>query len=446
MMRQTRDTHEGMAPWPRLVALCFLLLTALVLPPLARAQDGDGFVSYRMERGDTLISVQQRFLKSGNSVAAIARLNRISNPRRIPVGTELRLPRDLLAWRPAGLAVRSFSGPVSINGADPAVGLPLAEGAVIRTGRNGFVSFQSADGATIALPSNSHARLERARIYALRDLRDVEFRILGGRGEVRAPTLRSEERFRTSTPVAVTAVRGTEYRIAFDEEALLGLTEVIEGTVAVEVGAMAQLTNEGFGIAARPASLGTPEALLPPAEIAAPGAIQTGENVAFAVTPPPGGTAARTQIAQDAGFLEIIAEGVDSDGAVEFAGIADGRYFVRARGVSTSGIEGLSETFSFRRKRLGAAAAVEPSPLADGFRFAWQPQGEGITHFAFQLWREGEAVTPLYDEIALPGTATVISGLAPGTYIWRVAAIQSDAEDGLLKVWGPEQSLTVSEE
>ncbi len=435
----------------RFVARAFLLLAAMAMPPqLAQAQSDSGVVTYRMKAGDTLIGIDNRFMSGANAVVTIARLNRISNPRRIPIGTVLRLPRRLLAWRNAGLVVRSFSGPVNINGAAPQIGAQLSEGAVIRTGANGFISFQSADGATIALPSNSHARLDRARIYRLRNLRDVEFRILGGRGTINAPTLRQEERFRTSTPVAVTAVRGTEYRVGFDAASSRSVTEVVEGTVSVEGTVLTesdpQLTNEGFGVAATSAGVAEPEALLPPAEIASPGAIQTGETVAFTIALPTGAQATRTQIARDAGFLEVIAEQIGSSDVSEFVDIEDGRYFIRARGISDNGIEGLSETFSFRRKRLGAEAVVEASPLADGFRFAWLPQGEGITHFAFQLWREGAADVPLYDEIALPGSATVITGLEPGTYIWRVAAIQSDAEEGLLTVWGPEQSLTVSPE
>ena len=246
----------------------------------------------------------------------------------------------------------------------------------------------------------------------------------------------------------MTAVRGTEYRVAYDEASELGLSEITEGTVSVENETGAQTASEGFGVAVTTSGIGELEELLPAVEIDEPGAIQTGETVSFTLTPPDGATGTRTQIATDAGFLEMIAQDVSSDGVATFEGLEDGRYYVRSRPIAASGLEGLSAevTPSFRRKRLGAEASVEASPIADGFRFAWLPQGEGITHFAFQLWAEGAGDTPLYDEIALPGSATVITGLEPGTYVWRVAAIQSDAEDGLLKVWGPEQRLLVSPE
>lgn len=437
--------HTDNAIIKRFAAACLLFVIS-AFPQAAHAQSADGVVTYRMAAGDTLTSINDRYLSGRGGVSTLARINRISNPRRIPVGTVIRLPRGLLAWRSAGLVVRSFSGPVDINGVSPQIGMALNEGAVIRTGLNGFVSFQSADGAAVSLPSNSRARLERARIYRLRNLRDIEFRILNGRGAIQAPTLRDEERFRTSTPVAVTAVRGTEYRVAYDEASGVSVSEVLEGTVSVENEAVSQITTEGWGVAVTAAVIGAREALLPAVEIAEPGAIQTGETAVFALSPPEGAVSARTQISRDAGFLEMITQDVSTDDVATFDGLEDGRYFVRSRPISASGIEGFSETFSFRRKRLGAEASVETSPIADGFRFAWMPQGVGVTQFAFQLWEEGAADRPLYDEIALAGSATVITGLEPGTYVWRVAAMQSDAEDGLLKVWGPEQRLTVSPE
>lgn len=428
----------------RLAAIVGAASGSLLLASAAQAQD-EGYLTYRMASGDTLIGLDARYMTGGDAVERVARINRIRNPRRIPIGKELLLPRDLLAWEPVQLVVRAFSGPVTIDGATPQPGAILREGSVIRSGRNGFISFQTNDGAAIAMPSNSHARLVRSRVYALRNTRDIHFRILGGRGEVQAPSLREGERLRTGTPVAVTAVRGTTFRVAYDEATGLGVSEVVEGLVSIANDDFERIANAGFGVAATEQGISEEERLLPPAEIIEPGAIQTGESVTFAIDPSMGAQAARTQVARDAGFLEIIAEDIGADGEAQFAGIADGRYFVRARAIAESGIEGLSETYSFRRKRLGAEALVEPSPLADGFRFAWLAQGEGTTHFAFQLWREGEVDALLFDEIALPGSATVITALDPGVYVWRVAALQADAEDGLLKVWGPEQRLTVSE-
>lgn len=434
-----------MALLGKLMARIGLVLLLVAMPASLSAQDND-IVSYRMEQGDTLNGLDRLYMRGGNSVARVARLNRIFNPRRIPVGTEIRLPREVLAYRPVEVRVAHFTGQVTIDGATPQPQQILEEGAVVRTGPGGFVSFRAGTDGTISLPSNAHARLERARVYNLRDMRDVEFRILGGRGEVNAPTLREGERWRTSTPQAVTAVRGTIYRVGYAEDAGLSVTEVVEGAVAVSAEDTAAV-SEGFGITATGQGLGEQEALLPPVEIEEPGAIQTAEQVSFMLTPPAGAVATRTQIATDAGFLEIIAQEIAGE-EVSFTDLPDGRYFVRSRAISESGLEGLPLPIdeSFRRKRLGSEASVEASPIDDGYRFAWAAQGEGVVHFAFQLWRDGESGSLLYDEIALPGSATVLTGLEPGIYVWRVAAVQADEEEGLLKIWGPEQRLRVSPE
>lgn len=429
-----------------LLAMFGVALGLLSISSSASAQD-DEYVTYRMEAGDTLYALEEDFLRGGNAVARVALLNRIYNPRRIPIGTVIRLPRELLDYEDAGLTVYSFSGPVTIGNQPAAQEMALRENAVVQTGAGGFVSFRAADGGTISLPSNTTARLERSRIYRLRNLRDVEFHILRGRGEVDAPTLRDDERWRTSTPVAVTAVRGTQYRVGYYEDSELGVTEVVEGTVAVASDDVSELTPEGFGISANPAGLGEQEELLPPAGIANLAGVQTGELVQFDLLPPEGAVATRTAIARDAGFLEIIAEDVGLDEA-SFADLEDGRYFVRSLAVSESGIVGLAspEDLNFRRRRLGSDASSEESPIADGFRFVWLPEGEGTVHFAFQLWRQGDTDNLLFDEIALPGTATVVTGLDEGTYVWRVAAVEASPDYGFLKVWGPERTFSVSGE
>jgi len=44
-----------------------------------------------------------------------------------------------------------------------------------------------------------------------------------------APKLQDQERYRVGNPVAVTAVRGTQFRVGYDKEADLSLSEVTEG-------------------------------------------------------------------------------------------------------------------------------------------------------------------------------------------------------------------------
>lgn len=418
--------------------------TCLLATAPASADDPD-YVEHSLKPGESPYTLARDYLLSARHHTAIIQINRIRDARRIPVGSIIRLPRDLMAYRPAGLRVEAFAGQVTINGQAAARGMAVPEGAAIRTGGNGFVSLRSVDGSVLTMPTNTHARLERARIYALDDLKDIEFRVLSGRGEAQVPGLRPRERYRIGTPSTVSAVRGTVFRVGYAEQGDRSVIEVVEGAVATAAGGQEALTSAGFGLAASARGVGQQEQLQPPPEIVAPGAIQTQARVAFVMTLPPAALGARTQIARDAGFTDIIGEHISAGGeAATFSDIDDGRYFVRARAISASGIEGNTEVYSFRRKRLGAEAGTQPSDIEDGYRFVWLPNGEGETTYAFQLWDKARPSHLIVDETAIDRQGIVISNLKPGAYEWRVAAIQID-EEGLLQVWGPVQRLNVTE-
>lgn len=436
-----------LAPVRFLAAALVTIACAFLLSTPLRAQD-DGVVAYEVKQGDTLYGLARQYLVNDAAALKLQKFNKIANARRLPVGKQLRIPRGLLRYSPVQLRVAGFSGQVDVAGRPPALGIVLGEGQTVTTGRGGFISFQATNGGEIALPSNTKARLLYARRYVLGNLLDVDFAVLGGRGEAKAPKLRSGERFRLRTPTTITAVRGTEYRVAYDETSERSLAEVVEGTVAVAAGDNETPTPAGFGVASTAQGVGQLEALLPPPVMVDPGAVQTGEMLKFAIKPDSKAKGFRTQVARDASFLEVVGEQITSDGSVTFPPLDNGRYFVRARAISASDLEGISEAFAFRRKRLGVAAEVNPSPLADGFLFKWLAEtaegDEGETFYAFQMWREGQDGSPLVDETGMRATGLVLTDLEPGVYVWRVGAIQA-VEEGLLKVWGPDQKLTVSE-
>jgi hypothetical protein len=408
------------------------------------AQDQD-YIEHRLKAGESPFTLARDYLSSPYSYSAILKVNGIANARRIPVGTMIRLPRHLLAYRSAGLRVEAFSGEVTIDGRPAARGMAVPEGAKIRTGSMGFVSLRGSDGSVVTMPTNTQAQLVRARIYKLDDLKDIEFRVLEGRGEAQVPGLRARERYKIGTPKAVTAVRGTVFRVGYDDKGGRSVVEVVEGAVSTAAGGQDALTAAGFGIAATATGLSPQERLLPAPEIVQPGAVQTQPMLSFDIALPDTAVGIRTQIARDAGFADIIGEQVSNGGqGATFSDIGDGRYFVRARAISGSGIEGQSDVYSFRRKRLGASASPQPSPLEDGYRFVWLQDGEGETTYAFQLWNTASPANLIADEVGLSQQEIVFTKLAPGTYEWRVAAIQIDGE-GLLQVWGPTQRLNVTE-
>lgn len=432
--------------WTFLRAASLLAVSVSVVSPALAAPDGE--VTYTVSAGDTLYDLSQSYLSETSAVEEIRTLNGITNPRYLQIGKQIRVPRRLLKFEPVSLSLQNFKGPVSLewNGRtfDASVGFAMREGVVLRTGANGFAAIAGDAGTLVTIPSNSRVRIIDARRYLINDKIDVQIKVLEGRGEVRAPKIDGAARFRVGTPVAVTAVRGTEFRVAHLPDTQTSLTEVVEGNVGVSQGSAIIETGSGFGIAATQAGLGGNEQLLAAPQLVDPGQIQTKQDVVFKIGKLDQAVAYRTQLASDAGFVDVLAQVVSEEETASFSDLEDGRYFVRSRAVSQSGLEGFSKVHSFRRKRIGAEAGVEPSPFADAYKFAWRIEGDGKAYNAFQLWRSDNPTSLIVDELGLEQSAVLVGALAPGDYKWRVATFQID-EGEVIKVWGPTQDLAVSE-
>lgn len=419
----------------------------MVSAPAYAAPEGN--ITYKMKRGDTLIALANKHFLTGGSVDGVIRLNQISNPRRIPVGREIKIPRRYLRYAPVNLEVYSVAGPVGLmrkgEGRKAAAkGLKLKEGDVIQTGRKGFVTIVGYRGSKISLPSNSKARFIDARRYEINDLIDVQVKILEGRGNVIAPKLQDQERYRVGNPVAVTAVRGTQFRVGYDKEADLSLSEVTEGAVAVIGDERTVSAPAGFGVTASSSGVKDVEELLPAPTMIEPGKIQKEADLEFALVPSDGAVGYRTQIFRDQSLLEIKDEVVSRDLKVVFGSLEDGRYVVQSRAIAESGLEGQVSTHSFLRKRLGISGGMSKSEYEDAYKFSWHTDGSGESFAAFQMWKSSDKDNLLIDEIGLSTKDVYVNNLSSGDYQWRVATFQM-IEGEPVKVWGPINMFSVTD-
>ncbi len=423
------------------------LVLLLALPSFAAAQDNHVYI---IKPGDTLIGFGSRYLNDPKDYLRLKGLNRLSNANLLQPGRKLLVPYGLLKFTPISAQIVAHSGEVSIrNGAgrlSPSVGLAVQENMSFETGRTGFVTMALANGSRVSVPSLSQFRVIRLRRYVLTGGDDIDFSVDKGRAETAvSPVKDKASRFRLRTPSAVSAVRGTQFRVGFDADAKASVSEVIEGSVAVG----SQTTGKelaipgGFGVAVSRTGDLNKEKLLPPPALIDPGTTQQGPDVRFTVRPSPAEKGYSVQISKDAGFVDIIASERSPSPAVTFAELPNGRYFVRAMAVAESGLEGLSETTSFRRQQ--ASASAEPVPgMADGFRFAWMAHGEGKSLYRFQLFDAALPNIALIDEAALEQSSLILAGLKPAVYRWRVSIKQLGSGDNE-PVWTPFQKMTVTE-
>lgn len=417
------------------------ILLASTVPAVAHARTDDT-ISYQVVAGDTFYGIAKKGLTRISDYRTVQRLNHIRSPRSLPANKPLRIPVRLLRTEPGVARIASFRGDVRIDGAPAKLGAPLGEGARLQTGANAFVSVGAADGSHFSLPSQTLVRLVRLRRIVLTGGFDQQFQVEQGRARsVVVPQTAPGAGFRLTTPIAVSAVRGTEFQVSFVEG--VSRTEVTEGTVNVRGDAERKpiAVEKGYGRVVDREKGAPVESLLPAPSLIDAGVAQTRPDVAFAVEPLPGASGYRVQIGADAGLVDEMAEQTVTTPSAAFGDLPDGTLFVRLAAISPSGLEGLPVTYSFRRHLGGVTAQAERT--ADGkYRFAWTGYGRGTLRYRFQLLGPTPDATPAIDMPGLEDNSITLSNLKPGGYNWRVGIIQFD--DGqMFENWSSTNQLIV---
>ncbi|THF64714.1 hypothetical protein E6C76_11735 [Pseudothauera nasutitermitis] len=406
----------------RLLALASLLFAALP----AQAD----LVQYRVVQGDTLIGLGERLLARPADWPVLQRLNGVADPYRIPVGTQLRIPRELLRPEPRELRVDAVHGQAARDGAALAAGDTVGAGARLDTGGDGHVSLRLPDGSTLELPARSSLQVEALHGYPGFEGEDVHLQLNDGRVEsTTVPRRGPAARYRIDTPTAVIGVRGTEFRVATEAAAGRSRAEVTRGKVEVSAGKTRRALEAGFGLVAD-GRLGQARRL--PAAPDLDGLPARFEQPALRLAPPAfdGAVAWRVQVAGNAQFRPVLAER-SGPGELRIDGLPDGQYYLRARLIDEAGIEGHDAVRGFELK----ARPEPPFPAqprdgakapAGTVQFAWSGAPEAAT-YRFELFSVEGGGEPL--EEAVSGTSHG-KALEPGEYRWRVASVRADGDQG----------------
>lgn len=415
--------------------------------PVPAEASGEGVIEYRMPKGENLFSLARKALARQDDYRRVQRLNRIADPHRIPVGTVIRIPVPLLRSEPLAARIVALRGKVVLSQGDRPVeartGIDLAPGATLATGPDGFVTLQLPNGSRTSMPTQTRMRIVRLHRIILTGSMDYDLAVDRGKVEALASPLGDDRnnRFRIRTPRAIAAVRGTRFRVGFDETT--SLAEVIEGKVAASSQASGQAASLTPGLGAVIAASGAleTEALLPEPDLANPGRLQTDPEVRLVLRPLPGAGGYHVQIAEDAGFAKIIAEQQHPGEAFAFAGIPNGRLFVRVSAVAASGLEGLPSTYAMRRILAGVNASAQVD--GDTMRFDWGGEGAGPRSYSFQLGEARGDAPLLVNEAGLGGQGIRIGALGPGVYRWRVG-VRQETDGEVVENWLPFEKLTVA--
>lgn len=440
----------------RLIGLTLFAATAASAAPAAFAPEkpaaapvaipvpaDDPPISYTARKGDNLYNLALHYMHRLSDYMIVQKLNGIRNPRRIPIGTNVLIPRALLRSDPLQAKVIAFRGATTIDGRPAALGAAVNEGGRIQTGANAFLSIGLADGSTVTLPSQTIVRVERLRRFRLTSEMERLFRVDDGRTQIEVtPRTNGRDRFEMRTPISVAAVRGTDFRVAVLDGGKAATTEVLDGHVGLAGGGSETTLDPGVGARVTPAGTTGPVKLLPPPDVANPAKIQSEPELSFRIEPLDKAARYRVQVARDAGFLDITEETLVDQPQATLPSVPNGDYFVRVTGIDANELEGLPRVVGFERHLNALRATVEPLG-GRRYLFKWQDLGEGAHQYRFLMARAYTPGSPVIDEPGLTAKSFVATDLPPGDYVWRVQT--SGVSNGkIYSNWSAQQTLTVA--
>ncbi len=434
--------------YPAWITLCCVALICLMLAPKAQAEDW----IYTTRPGDTLWDISKDYLKSANYWQRLQQYNNITNAKQIPPGTRIRAPLEWLKTPPSPAQAVKVSGPASItlvDGKPTALteGMMLPAGSIIETGAGASVTLNFSDGSTLLLQEQSQLILDSLSTYRDTGMVDTRMRLQKGRVDTKViPFKAPGGRYEITTPAAVAAVRGTQFRVSADENKALMRSEVIRGKVVVEGAGVSQEVNGGFGTVAEAG-----KAPLPPRKLLSePNLFDLPEElkqvpVTFSWPALEGAVNYRAQLASDRNFDALLQDTVFSSPQASWPELKDGDYVLRVRAVDELGLEGLNASHSFTlATRLSPPYTTTPP---DGMMQAagWPPTFKwrivaGASAYRFQLAKQIEFGSPVIDAIISETEYTPEHDLAPGRYYWRLASQNSRGDES---EFGPGYGFTI---
>jgi len=312
--------------------------------------------------------------------------------------------------------------------------MTLQTGDVIRTAANSNVTLQFEDESRLLLHADSKLRLEQLQRFENTDMVQTQLKLERGRAESQVRPARGEgSRFDITTPSAVTAVRGTSYRVG--AETATARAEVLEGEVGVANEIASVAVPAGFGtVVATGAAPEPPVKLLPPPDLSGLPAVVERVPMAFHLSPLAGALAYRLQLATEPEFKAPLYDARATSSPLQGPDLPDGEYIIRVRGIDARQLEGLNADHHFILN-----ARPEPpfliSPPPDGAVpeeqpvFRWSESAGRTYHF--QLASDPEFSTLMMDVKDAAGrTITARRALQPGKHYWRVAAIDPREGEG----------------
>lgn len=386
--------------------------------------------------GTNLITLAREYCYNPEAWKIIAQVNGLSAPYLIYADREIEVPVSLLRVENVAAEVVSLSGAAVLEKKD-GTRVALAQGGRVLPGE----SVQTGEDAFVQLlfPNGAYTRIEPGSLYTLSYLFSVvdgkmkaEARLLRGRIVQRIDReLDFNESLRARTPMVITGIRGTEYRLKADDGAR-STVETLRGEVGVRAARQTVRLQPDEGLVVEQGrGLGVVHRL--PAPPAVPVLAEVYRSLPARILLPATADIQGLKLrlsGDEAGQATVYEYQASAGEPLVLQDVPDGRYFAFFTATDRLGFESREQG-----PQTLVIRTVPPAPLVSAPRngsilwgekaeISWLQSGQAVAYRA-QVGRDALFGEPI-DEQQLDTGTYVSPVLAPGTYFFRVQALAAD--------------------
>lgn len=356
--------YEFSNPLPHVV----LLALCLLITPSAMAKDW----LYTVKPGDTLWDLCLTYTNHKKCWLEVSKYNGVDYPPSLAPGTRIRFPVAWLKAQPAPANIAHIKGQVFViepndlssggSGEEtrPAVeGDSLPMGSQVITHENSFATLRFADGATLVLEPLSRIEMDTLTHHQSSGMVNSRLHLLKGAAKSLVPKRQPKSNFSITTPSAIAAVRGTEFRVSTDNEVMSG--EVFEGDIDVAKDQKQKVSiPENYGIrVADNTPLGQPVKLLDPVTFTTQQeAVMLTHRVQWQVMP--GAANYKVELLADGDTDEVLSLNRQAEAFWQLALTEPACVRVRVSAIAENGLQGMPA----QQKLCAAAPLTSPQTLS----------------------------------------------------------------------------------
>ena len=419
---------------------CFFLLLLCLLPLPGNAKT-DTLVPLHVQRGTNLIRIARQYCLHPSDWKTIASLNHLKSPYIIYADSTLLIPLHILRSKEISATVISLKGRPQLVDRDTKAS-PLHKGDAVFPGQT--VVTRDDEYVHLIYPDHKHSRIgpesKMLLVYLMRladDNLQAEFFLEQGRmTNAIEKRLKANEHFRTRTPMAITGIRGTEFRVRVEDEKS-SVVETLKGKVALSAAGRDVLIHKGQGVRVQKGQPPAQPRPLPPVP-PLPELKPVYRTLPVQITTPAqkGRSAFHLRITADAkGFDTLIDQSVRPGEIFSISSLADGEYSLFLSAVDLEGFESLPTAPSRLKIRTTPGAPIISSPnsgqqfFTETVKIRWL-KSDKADHYELQLARD-KGFTDLVDSRSVKDSFYVTPKLEPGRYFFRVRLVTEDGFETL---------------